>query len=114
MYGRIVKIRKERMYSRKRDGLYLIQFPIVPAIAISIDKSQGCTFEKVVLHPENCDRPYQLYVACSRVKGIEGLRLTSPILPQNMKTDPLCGKILQEVRQTPVKVQRDNRVNILF
>lgn len=86
--GRIVKIRKERMYSRKRDGFFLIQFPIVPAVAISIHKAQGCTFDEAILHPEECKIPYQLYVGCSRVREINNLRLAEKIRPEDVKTDP--------------------------
>jgi hypothetical protein len=85
--GRTVKIRRERIPSKRDKQTYFEQFPIVPAIAISIHKAQGCTFDRVVLHPEKCDSPYQLYVACSRVKTIEGLKLTCNINPNDVKTD---------------------------
>ena len=60
------------------------QFPIKPAYAITIHKSQGCTFEKMNLYPD-CFEVGQLYVALSRVKSIEGLYLYNPILEEYIK-----------------------------
>ena len=56
------------------------QYPIKLAWAVTIHKSQGQTFEKVII---DLDRgsfaPGQTYVALSRVTSLEGLFLTRPI-----------------------------------
>ncbi|CAD7091726.1 unnamed protein product [Hermetia illucens] len=51
------------------------QFPVVPAEAITIHKSQGSTIAKVAVHlPSNCHRAL-MYVACSRATSSEGLSI---------------------------------------
>jgi len=57
-----------------------IQFPIKPAWAITIHKSQGLTFEKAVIDAANAFTHGQIYVALSRCTSLEGLVLSSPLL----------------------------------
>jgi len=56
-------------------NLQRIQFPIIPAFAMTINKSQGQTFQKIGFF---FNRPVfthgQLYVAASRVQSFDGLR----------------------------------------
>lgn len=56
------------------------QLPIKVAFAITTHKSQGQTFDKVVIDPYAWDSG-QLYVSLSRVKSSRGLQLTSYIRP---------------------------------
>lgn len=64
------------------------QIPLKVAKAITIHKSQGKTFEKVVITP-NIFASGQLYVALSRVKSPEGLVLTSEVKPEHFKDNPI-------------------------
>ncbi|MEO5984214.1 MAG: helix-turn-helix domain-containing protein [Ferruginibacter sp.] len=64
------------------------QFPIRLAWAITIHKSQGLTFEEVIIDAANAFAPGQVYVALSRCTSIEGLYLTSPISFQSLQSDP--------------------------
>lgn len=51
------------------------QFSIIPAFAMTINKSQGQTFQKVgVLLRRPVFAHGQLYVAASRVRSFDGLR----------------------------------------
>ena len=56
--------------------LYRHQFPIQLAFAMTIHKAQGCTFEKIGLDLRSeCFTHGQLYVALSRVRSFDGLKI---------------------------------------
>lgn len=64
------------------------QYPIKLAWAITIHKSQGKTFEKVIIDigPGTFEHG-QLYVALSRCKTLEGITLKQRILPKDIQVD---------------------------
>jgi hypothetical protein len=78
------------------------QFPIVPAEAITIHKSQGLTFEYVVLclkpsYQKNLDRQ-SLYVGCSRATKASGLFLDGDFKAPS-KMDSGCNIVINEMQR---------------
>lgn len=62
------------------------QIPLKLAYATTIHKSQGKTFDKMILNPQSF-ADGQLYVALSRVCDVNGLFLREPIKPEWLKTN---------------------------
>lgn len=60
------------------DGSFT-QYPLRAAWAITIHKSQGLTFDRVIIDAGRAFSFGQVYVALSRCKSLEGIVLTTPI-----------------------------------
>lgn len=75
------------------------QLPLKPAWAITIHKSQGLSFDRVVIDAGAAFAHGQVYVALSRCRTLEGLVLTSAIRRPCLKGDPAIEGFLREVVQ---------------
>ncbi|MBL0319251.1 MAG: AAA family ATPase [Alphaproteobacteria bacterium] len=65
-----------------------IQFPFRLAWAVTIHKSQGKTFDHVIIDiGRGTFAPGQMYVALSRCTSFEGIELKTPILKHHIRTD---------------------------
>jgi len=76
-----------------------IQFPVKLAWAITVHKSQGLTFEKVIADVGESFAHGQVYVALSRCTSFGGLLLRSPLSYRSIKTDPVVLKFAEN--ETP-------------
>lgn len=65
------------------------QFPVKLAWAITVHKSQGLTFDKVIADVGEAFTHGQVYVALSRCTSFEGLLLRTPMTTRAIKTDPI-------------------------
>ncbi|MDR1405998.1 MAG: helix-turn-helix domain-containing protein [Prevotellaceae bacterium] len=63
------------------------QYPVRLAWAITIHKSQGLTFDRVVIDAGRAFAAGQAYVALSRCTSLGGVILQSPITPECIQTD---------------------------
>lgn len=63
------------------------QFPLRTAWAITIHKSQGLTFNNVIIDVDRAFAHGQVYVALSRCRSLEGIILTRPISASSIIAD---------------------------
>ena len=61
------------------------QIPLLPAWAITIHKSQGMTLEKAVVNLEHTFEPQMAYVALSRARSLNGLKVVSGLGLQGLQ-----------------------------
>lgn len=75
------------------------QYPIKLAWAITIHKSQGCTYDHVFLDVPFTFSPGQLYVALSRVRTFEGLKLKHPLSLSMVKRNKALDQLFQQKKE---------------
>lgn len=88
------KITRKKPFIQRTD-----QFPLKLAYAFTIHKSQGQTYDKVILDlNSHIFAPGQLYVALSRAKSLDGLFLTKRITDSDIISDESIFLFLNKVR----------------
>lgn len=72
------------------------QFPIRLAWAVTIHKSQGLTFDRLIIDAGKSFASGQVYVALSRCRTLEGIVLKSKITPEVIFSDKRVSKFQDE------------------
>lgn len=75
------------------------QYPLKLAWAVTIHKSQGLTFDKVIIDAGRAFTYGQVYVALSRCRKFHGIVLVSPITSKIIKTDPIVSEYMKSVKR---------------
>jgi len=83
-----------------------IQLPMIPSFAITIHKSQGGTYEIVIVHLKGLNRQL-LYVACSRVTKASGLYLIGKFIPpaKPANNDEVMVEIKRLETECPLNIE---------
>jgi len=75
------------------------QYPLRLAFAVTIHKSQGKTFDRVIIDVgRGTFAPGQMYVALSRCTSLEGLVLKRPLRRHHIKTDWRVARFLTDLK----------------
>lgn len=88
------------------------QHPLKLAWAITIHKSQGLTFDNVIIDAQSAFAHGQVYVALSRCKTFEGIVLRTPIETSSVRTDNVVqdySKNAEENQPTTDQLLADKR-----
>lgn len=89
------------------------QFPLMLAWAVTINKSQGKTLEKVEIDlGDGAFSPGQVYVALSRCRSLGDITLTRAIVPEEVKCDERVKRfydVLESARSATPGGQRAGR-----
>jgi hypothetical protein len=76
-----------------KDEFKYVQFPLAPAWALTIHKAQGMTLDAVEIDlGRGAFAPGQTYVALSRARSMEGLRLARPLSERDVRVDPAIAE----------------------
>jgi ATP-dependent DNA helicase PIF1 len=71
------------------------QFPLRLAWAVTIHKSQGKSYDRAIIDlGARAFSPGQTYVALSRLTSLDGLYLTRPLRPSDIRVDPDVGRFM--------------------
>ena len=107
--GRVIHVTKARFIFTRKEGeegvpFHRIQFPFKLAFGMTINKAQGQTIgcAGVLLNKTQCFAHGQAYVAFSRVRSADTIK----VLPFNIKepkiTNVVCQEILDEDERPPL------------
>lgn len=89
-----VKIQFENKYSFKRCTITRTQLPVLPAYAFTAHKSQGQTYNKVIVDLKSCRGSAAPYVMLSRVKSLDGLCIL-----RDFDKDKICCHMNEDCRK---------------
>jgi hypothetical protein len=91
------------------------QLPVMLAWAVTIHKSQGKTFDSAVIDAGRAFAAGQVYVALSRLRTLEGMRLACPLKKTHVRVDWRVVKFLTSHRYaiSDKKLPVDKKVEII-
>ncbi|MFD2146225.1 helix-turn-helix domain-containing protein [Mucilaginibacter antarcticus] len=90
------------------------QFPVKLAWAITIHKSQGLTFDDLVIDASETFAEGQVYVALSRLRTLDGLSLKSPLGPNLIKINKRVKSFMEQNAGTLLSETELKRSQLAF
>jgi ATP-dependent exoDNAse (exonuclease V) alpha subunit len=80
------------------------QFPLTLAWAVTIHKSQGLTLDNVIIDlGSGAFASGQVYVALSRCRSIDNIRLKRPLLEKDVMINPVVTRFYAYLRTKPIE-----------
>jgi len=107
--GRIIEVEEQQWSVDDEKGSPIASFfqlPLRLAWAITVHKSQGMTLDAAEIDLGRTFERGQGYVALSRLKSLEGLRLKS-FNPRALEVDPLASKADRRFKELSQKAEED-------
>lgn len=95
---------ESKQYVAIVDGTFC-QYPLRTAWAVTIHKSQGLTFDKVILDASDSFDHGQVYVALSRCRTLQGITLLRPINARAIFTSSVVEKFNDGCTESPASEQ---------
>jgi ATP-dependent exoDNAse (exonuclease V) alpha subunit len=88
------------------------QFPFIPAYAITIDKSQGLTLDKIAVVMEKKHRDNQIYVALSRACSLNDVVIFGRRLEKrDIKLSIVMKSFLEYIEKKAITIDAYNSIN---
>jgi ATP-dependent exoDNAse (exonuclease V) alpha subunit len=97
---------KTKSIEQERVGRYR-QFPLAPSWAITIHKSQGLTFDRLIVEGADAFAPGQIYVALSRCRTLKGLWLRRKISPAVVSVNEAVERFMAETNTVEIDQGKD-------
>jgi len=88
------------------------QFPLRLAWAITIHKSQGLSFDAIIMDAAEAFAAGQVYVGLSRCRSLEGITLISPIRPHALVCDARVSHFIQSQQTDDARLTGNYRSGI--
>ena|SRR6185437_8569938 len=91
---------------KSKQYLMLISYPIMHAWAVTVDRLQGCTVDRLAADVGSCWRPGEVYVVKSRVRQLKNLRMIN-YNPRRIKTTPRILKFYHDLKPDVYPLPKD-------
>ena len=84
------------------------QMPLILGWGLSIHSAQGMSLDRAVLHLESTFEYGQAYVALSRLRSLQGMRLSAPLQAKQIRAHPAVVNFYTKLLETTGNGEKEN------